>query len=149
MFFLRWDPKDSTIQEGIWIVERKNAIWGVPGFLFDGNYPSVTDDGTLYFAKWIDRPTNFKKIFKSNLENGKYTEPQLIDSDFNKLFYKLNHPFISPMENYIIFDVHYPSEQKHPGVYISFKSENDKWSKPYDLNLGEGTDMPYVIGVYP
>lgn len=144
MFFNRWDRKDSTIQSGIWIVERENLIWGVPEFLFDGNDASITDDGTLYFAKWTDRVENVKKIFKSNLENGTYTEPQLVDSDFNTSFYKVNHPFISPDESYIIFDVHYPRIKKHLGLFVSFKKKNNKWSKAYDLNFGEVTAMAYV-----
>jgi hypothetical protein len=144
MFFNRWDSKDSSIPNGIWVVERKNKNWGIPKFLFDGNCASITDDGGMYFAKWIDRSNNVKKIFKSNLENGKYTEPQLIDSDFNKSFYKVNHPFIHPEENYIIFDACIPKEEKYLGLFVSFKKKNNKWSKAYNLNLGENTHLAKV-----
>ncbi len=123
MFFNRHNPNDETVENGIWIVERENISWGVPEYLFDGNNASSTNHGTLYFAKWIDRTNNVKRIFKSNFENGTYTEAQLVDSDFNTSFYKVNHPFISPDESYIIFDVHYPAEKRHPGLFISFRKK--------------------------
>jgi hypothetical protein len=144
MFFNRWSPEDSTIQDGIWMVERENLIWGVPEYLFDGNYVSVTENETLYFAKWIDRTRNVKKIFKTHFENGTYTSPQLVNANFNASFYKVNHPFIAPDESYIIFDVHHPPTKRNFGLYVSFKKENHEWSKAYAIDFGEDANMPYV-----
>lgn len=94
----------------IWSVQRAGAGWGTPALLpgpintlnSDWNWsPSVTADGTLYFASNRDG-SGHAHIYRAHLVNGAYTVPEKlgpeINSDFND-----GDPYVSPDERILIF----------------------------------------------
>jgi Tol biopolymer transport system component len=133
----------------IWSVQRTATGWGepqplpVPVNTADNNWnwsPSVTRDGTLYFASTRDggRP----HIFRSRFVNGAYSEPEKLGPEINSEFSEAD-PFVSPDEEILVFassgngppgGEDRPETIKGGGVpyarsdvYVSFRQDS-KWS---------------------
>jgi len=144
----------------IWSVQRTPAGWDDPHPLPapinkpDNNWhwsPSVTRDGTLYFAS--TRDAGQPHIFRSRLVNGAYTEPEKLGPEINSPFNE-SDPFISPDENILVFasagngppgGEDRPETIKGGGVqyarcdlYVSFR-QNGKWSPAKHLEHGINT----------
>jgi hypothetical protein len=121
----------------IWYTEKINNTWNSPKKL-DSTinkdkheyYASVTRAGTLYFSRIIERGN--PKIFYSRQINGSFSEAIAIDSVINNG--GAYHPFISPDEDYIIFNSNKPGGFGEADLYISYKDEKGHWTKP--VNLG-------------
>jgi Tol biopolymer transport system component len=121
----------------IWYIEKIDDMWGTPKKL-DSTintdkheyYGSVTRDGTLYFSRIIERGN--PKIFYSRLKNGSFSKAMEMDSVINNggAF----HPYISPEEDFIIFNSNKPGGFGEADLYVSYKDEKDHWTKP--VNLG-------------
>jgi Tol biopolymer transport system component len=131
----------------IWSVDRVGDRWGEPRVLpapvnteDSWNFaPSVTSDGTLYFAS--NREAQKAHIFRSQLVKGSYTAPEKLGPEINSEFNE-SDPYISPDEKILIFsssgndlgEPDRPETLKGGGVlyaradlYISTNS-NGKWS---------------------
>ncbi len=140
LFFGSDRPLDGQGEEkdtDVWFVERTAAGWSAPrnagpeintfGREF---YASVSRDGTLYFAG-IERDAG--DIYRSRFMAGAFTLrkllPRVINSDAQE-----THPFVAPDESYLIFgsDSRLDS-QGPPGLFISFRTPDDAWSRPRSL----------------
>jgi Tol biopolymer transport system component len=143
----------------IWSVQRTSAGWAEPQPLPDtintpNNWhwgPSVTRDGTLYFAS--TRDAGQPHIFRSRFLNGAYTEPEKLGPEINSRFNE-SDPFISPDENTLVFastgngppgGEDRPETIKGGGVqyarsdlYVSFR-QNGEWSPAKHLEHGINT----------
>jgi Tol biopolymer transport system component len=92
----------------IWSVERTADGWGEPRVLpapvnSDDSWnwaPSVTSDGTLYFAS--NREGRTSHIYRSRLVRGSYVEPEKLGPEVNSEFNE-GDPYISPDETTLIF----------------------------------------------
>ncbi|MCE7996571.1 MAG: hypothetical protein HEP71_31665 [Roseivirga sp.] len=147
LFFISWRPipgSDEGLAYGnIWYVERQGEQWSQPIYLDIINqaghdsYPSLTRDGTLYFNS--DRPggEGGMDIYRSKLENGRYTTPINVAS-LNSADSE-NDLFIDPDERFMIFNRYYPSNGQMD-MLISFH-ESDKWSAPQKLDLINQPDV--------
>jgi Tol biopolymer transport system component len=151
MFFAstRIVPGVSARALRIWSVRRTANGWGEPQALpapintADNNWhwgPSVTRDGTLYFAS--TRDGGQPHIFRSRFVNGAYTEPEKLGPEINSKFNE-SDPFVSPDERILVFassgsDLSgiedRPETLKGGGVvyprsdlYVSFQQDG-KWS---------------------
>lgn len=131
----------------IWYVERTDSSWGKPVILglsinTDANefYPSVADNGNLYFTAAYDNSVGGEDIWMCELSNGKYLPPKNLGQAVNSTTDEFN-AFISPDENYIIFSSWEREDSFGSGdLYISFKNENNEWQQA--INLGEGINSP-------
>ncbi|WP_421878004.1 TolB family protein [Marinoscillum sp.] len=126
---------DPSTTANIWRVSYDDNKWGTPEYLSGINsenhesYPSITNEGHLYFNS--DRPggKGSMDIYKSEWKNGQFEEPQPVVS--------LNTPdsendlFIDPQERFIVFN-RYLFESKEIELYISFRDEQT-WTKPQPL----------------
>jgi hypothetical protein len=162
MFFSSTRPVPGLAARSlrIWSVERTAAGWGQPQPLPapintpDNHWhwgPSVTRDGTLYFAS--TRDAGQPHIFCSRLVNGAYTQPEKLGPEVNSQFNE-SDPFISPDENILLFASagdgppsgdDRPETVKGGGVqyarsdlYVSFR-KNGKWSQAKHLEHGINT----------
>lgn len=139
-------PDETTPQKtgDIWMVQRqKNGTWGKPVFLpvntnDHDTYPSVTQDGTLYFNS--DRPggKGSMDFYRATFKNGQYTQPTLMkvwnstDSE--------NDLAVDPEERFVIFN-RYIFATKEVDLFISFRKKNtdkngkviNQWSKPQPI----------------
>ncbi len=126
----------------LWVVERKGEEWSKPKSLGDGvntdgseNYPSVTNDGTLYYFHSKKDENSNSDIYFSRLVEGKYVEPVQLGDTINSSYEEWD-PFIAPDESYLIFcSVDRPEGLGDADLYISFRKEDGTWTKA--VNMGE------------
>ncbi len=148
-YFISDRPNSPNAKIGnndIWVMDRTGNCWGEPYNLgapinTEGQefFPSVTNDGTMYFSR-TDPRTRAHSIYRSRLVEGVYQEPELLPAEVNSGRSQFN-AFISPDESFSIVAV--PGRQDSFGgvdQYISFRDEQDHWTGPF--NLGEGVNSP-------
>lgn len=144
--------KDSTNTKDtdIWYVERPSITeaWSKPKNLgapinSDGDefYPTVADNGNLYFTLIKKDLKSEDDIFVSKWQNNAYTKPTLLGEGVNTKGAEYN-AFIAPDESYIIFGGwRRPDALGSGDMYIS-KSINGEWSTAE--NLGEPINSKYM-----
>jgi hypothetical protein len=125
----------------IWYVVRQKDGWSEPKFL-EGPvnsaeralYPTLTKDETMYFQSL--RPGSFGRadIYRSQLVDGVYQEPENLGPTINSE----NHEgdvLIAPDESYIIVSTRRPHGFGRSDLFISFKKESGSWAPL--ANMGE------------
>jgi len=143
LFFLSFRPVENTGKRGkenIWFVEKTGTGWSEPK-LMDSTInskplhfkASVTHNGTLYYGALFD-------IYRAELVNGKYQEPERLDNAINTDAYEYS-PYISPDESYIIFS-------RPSGLYISYRLKNGAWTKAKDMGLRGNLPVVSFDGKY-
>ena len=157
MLFLSNRPPDGSAlaedevggwtHQNIWAVDRIDDGWGEPYPLgppvnSDENgefFPSVTEDGTLYFTR-SEAATRGNYIYRSRLVDGQYQEPERLGPQVNSTAAQYN-AFIAPDESYIIVPTA-GREDSRGGTdyYIVFRDEDDNWSEP--INMGDEVNQP-------
>lgn len=134
--------------DGPYVVEKQGDTWSEPKniglverfpALKSVHSPTITRDGTLYFASDTAGSGMLKNhvLYRVKLVNGEYTRLEMLPPCIN-LPGSLNYsPFIAPDESYLIFSSNRPGSLDNYGdLYISFhNTEEDTWSEP--VNLGE------------
>lgn len=124
----------------IWFMEKTGNGWGPPqnvGAPINSPgqewYPTVAQDGTMYFGS--DRPGGKGRtdIYRSRLVDGKYTEPENLGDGINTQFEEFE-PYISPDQKYLIFMTQRPDGRGGSDLYISYQ-RNGTWTKA--ANLGD------------
>jgi hypothetical protein len=143
-------PKNHTY---LWFVKRTNHGWSTAKPLFCGGepvrtgYPSISNNGTLYFAH---RRNNYLGIYCSRLINNKYVTPEHIYTVFNQDFIH-GDMFIAPEENYMIISCKDRSGKIGYGgldLYIIFRRSDGTWVPAINMgksiNTKNGENCPQV-----
>lgn len=138
-------PGDDNPSEkvNIWRVRYENGNWGKPEYLEKINtdnhesYPSVSEEGHLYFNS--DRPggKGSMDIYKAEWQNGEFQKPIRVET-LNSADSE-NDLFMDPGERFIIFN-RYDFETKGIDLFISYKEDNE-WSIPVPLELINKDDV--------
>ncbi len=148
LLFLSTRPDSAGgVPEGdqeIWVVDRFGEGWsepynlGAPVNTRDPEFfPSVTNDGTVYFTKSEGRNSY---IFRSQMLDGKLSEPVKLPSQVNSTGMQYN-AFISPDESYLIFSaVGREDCMGGDDYYVCFRDSSDLWTEP--INLGAKVNTP-------
>lgn len=132
----------------IWFVERSGSEWSEPKNLgapvnsskLEGQ-PSFTKDGTIYFCGELKGTVFDRGIYRSRYVNGKYQNPQLLPEQINTKYLDI-YPFIAPDESYLLFcSTRFSLEERNRRIFISFRSKDDSWSEPINLNKKMNFDM--------
>jgi len=130
---------------GIWIMKRLENGWGMPRRLDDfingpteAFFPSVTQDGTLYFCRWGD--DKHGTIWRARRGANGYLLPEKLPKEVNSGENRTN-AFVSPDESYVILPL-FGREDSLGGsdYYIVFRRPNDTWYDP--VNLGPVINTP-------
>ena len=124
-------PKDYDI----WYVDRIANDWSEPkniGAPINSSahefYPSITNDGAIYFTAEREGAVGREDIFVSRLKDGNYQKPVSLKGELNTKYFEFN-AFVAPDESYILFSGQRPKEGKGRGeLYISY-AKNGVWSK--------------------
>jgi hypothetical protein len=157
MIFRSWRPlPDGTQPEGhswLWFSDRTADGWTeAKPFLCGGRpvrtgYPSMSADGTVYFAHRRDKILG---IYRSVLLDGKYGEPEWVYTLVNNSFI-IGDMFVAPDESYMIISGKDPVDMiGHGGLdlYITFRLPDGSWSEAANLgdgiNTGAGENCPQV-----
>jgi hypothetical protein len=152
------EPKPGWAYQHIWAADRKeDGQWGEPydlGAPINSNeaefYPSLTDDGTLYFTR--SAPSGEKPaIWRSRWLGGKFQQPEVLPEAVNGKGTPYN-AFIARDESYLIACVNGRDDSLLPGAanyYIFFRSADDHWSAGMNLGpvvnfAGGSANAPYV-----
>jgi len=126
-------------EKDVWFVERTDAGWskpinaGEPINTPDGDWtPSFTKNGNAYHMGNYYYNKNEKPL-KFKFSNGKFSDPKpvIIHPDF-KPFYAM---YVSPDESYLIFSGVHKDGFGSLDLYISFKTNENKWGTP--INMGD------------
>jgi len=124
--------------EDIWKVVKTSNGWSKPihldapiNSMMDEYYPTMTDDGTLYFASGRKGGKGFSDIYFAKSENGKYLEAVNIGDSINSE-YNEYEPFISPDEKFMIFMATRPNDLRNADLFVSYNN-NGKWTKAEKL----------------
>lgn len=136
------EPKEDY---DFWMVEREGETWGAPIYLAedinserDDFYPMMTNSGTIYFSSQREGPgTN--NIYQSQFVNGKYSKAVKLGDAINTEHREFD-PYISPDERILIFTSTRPDGFGSGDLYISFKDENEDWTKA--KNMGDKINTP-------
>lgn len=112
------------------------------------NYPSVAENGTLYFASVRIDGRKDNDLYRSRLVNGEYKAAENLGAAINTAATEAD-PFVAPDESYLIFSSDRKGGASAEGdLYISF-NENGAWTEPQSLgkivNTAEYEYTPLVF----
>jgi Tol biopolymer transport system component len=118
----------------IWIVKKTGAGWTTPTNLgTDINtesqeyYPSVSSTGTLYFSSNREGGKGSGDIYRSRMENGKYSKPENLGDEINSKYFE-GDPYIAPDESFLIFvSYNRPDSLGDGDLYVSL-NQNGHWT---------------------
>ncbi len=123
----------------IWYVEKMENGWSKPKNLGHpinsakrALYPSITKDGTLYFQSRRSGGYGGTDIYRSELLNGTYQEPENLGDAINSQ-YDEGDVFIAPDESFLIFSIDHPDSYGKGDLYISFRKEDGSWTKAKNM----------------
>lgn len=124
----------------IWKVEINENKWGNAIHLdspinssTDEYYPTVADDGTLFFGSRREGGKGGSDIYTSKLVNNSYTTPENLGDSINSPDNEYE-PFIAPDKSYLIFMATVPQGLTNADFYISHNN-NGIWSKAKKLDV--------------
>ena len=134
--------RTSSPDLNIWRVRKATEGWTEPSKLPPPvnspdleTYPSVTDDGTLYFFSHREDGLGGHDIYRSPQINGKHTTVENLGAPINTEYDELD-PFIAPDESYLIYCSKTMDGYGEFDLYITFRKRDGTWTKP--VNMGEG-----------
>ena len=133
--------KGDSIRENcdLWMLKRTNNTWSKPIYLgedvnnaeYHDWFPSFSSDETLFFSTG---PNNSSNIVYSELKDGHYQKPIDLGTMINSPNRDYD-PIIAPDKSFIIFCSNRPNGYGSVDLYISFRDENNQWTKA--KNMGE------------
>jgi hypothetical protein len=163
--FLSWDntrlyfvsnrpltkAENKTKDFDIWYCERNPAgNWSEPKNLgapvnTDENefYPSVAQNGNLYFTNDGKRSKGKDDIFVCKFNDGKYCSPISVSDSINTEGYEFN-AFVSSKEDYIIFTGYNKPDGMGSGdLYISYHKADGTWTQAKNMSSVNSKQMDY------
>ncbi len=94
---------------------------------------SISSNGTYYFPFFKKEDNGHGNLGYSRLINGKYEAPIKLNAEINTGEY-IAHPYISPDESYLMWDVEREDGHGQSDIFISFKHQDGSWLTP--INMG-------------
>lgn len=138
LYFISQRPSDGGDEPAdyqLWRVSRTNSDWGTPEQYTDQGdyYPSFTASGIMYFTDHYD------DICRAVTVDGDLSEREKLGDAVNTEGAEYN-AFIAPDESFLIFT----SDGWGDGfgsmdMYISFRSEDDRWTRARNMGLAVNT----------
>ena len=124
----------------IWVATKVNGEWKQPVRLPESIntsqnefYPSVAQNGTLYFTAERSDGKGKEDIYKSEFKNGTYQTPVSLGSGVNTQTYEYN-AYVSPDERFLIFGSYGRKGSVGRGdLYLSFQ-KNGEWQPAIHLS---------------
>ena len=122
-------PNIPNVIGKIWYSEKTASGWSEGKYLTETinkgwiMFVTASANNNLYFTAGFNKKFG---IYKSELINGVYQEPEFLPNEINYL--RGAHPFIAPDESYLIFDAQ-PDGLGKSQLFISFKDKNGNWTK--------------------
>ncbi len=151
LYFASNRPIDSTSDRkdfNIWASKRTFDGWSIPEPLQsnintenDEFFPSVSQNGNLYFTSVRENGIGSEDIFLSRYIAGRYLDPEPLDSNINTPTFEFN-AYISPDENLIIFSSYGRKDDLGGGdLYYSKKNEQGNWIPAVNMGPSINSDQ--------
>lgn len=139
-------PKDFDI----WVSEKVNGNWTEPKNLgevvntpADEFYPSLAQNGNLYFTATYKNGIGREDIYVAKWENDHYAQPVVLDANVNSATYEFN-AYVSPDEQFILFTSYGRKDDMGRGdLYISIKDSNGNWQPAKNLVALNSNQIDY------
>lgn len=124
----------------IWVCQKMNEEWNHPVILDtvinstqDEYFPSVAENGNLYFTATRKNGIGREDIFVSFFTDGAYQKAVPLDTNINSVTFEFN-AYIHPKEKYLIFSSFGRADGLGGGdLYISEKDAEGIWSPAKNL----------------
>lgn len=140
MYFASNRPVDGNSEDikdyDLWYVERSSigaawsdAIWldSTINSSADEYYPSVTQNGDLYFTSAREGSVGTEDIFVAAYRGGQYEAPVSVTGGVNSASYEFN-AFVAPDASYMLFTSYRERDgRKRSDLYISQRAVGDAW----------------------
>ncbi len=152
-FFVKSKRGDKN--NDIWVMNRKDNGWGQPKKLgskintdVSETFPSLTNDGTLYFSRADKENVQIEHIYRAKFVNGQYNEAEKLPANVNSGKTQFN-AFVAQDESYLIVSV-YGREDSLGSIdyYIVYRNKNDDWSKPVNMGKKINTSSAQEYSAY-
>ena len=129
----------------IWKIEKTTSGWSQPEMVGSGvntrehgeYYPSVTQDGTLYFMSQRDEGLGGTDIYRARLENGEYARAELLPPPVNSPEHEMDS-FVAGDESYLILSSRALGGAGDYDLFAFYRAEDGSWSGP--TNMGEAVN---------
>lgn len=152
LYFLPFG-EDRGEKDGPHYVDKKDNQWGEPVCLdLLKRFPEIkviynhsfTNNGTLYFLGHAEGYWNNFAIYRSELIDGDYAQPELLPASINIPGNTRNWtPFIAPDETYLLFSSSRAKDKTDTGdIYISFRNSDGSWTIPIYLDERINSTLP-------
>ena len=136
------DGKDEESESSnIWVTEIREGDWLAPRPLeypvnteYSDSYPSVTQDGTIYFFSRRPGGLGGSDIYMSRCIDGEYKEVENLGPVINTREDEWD-PFIAADESFLIFCSTKAGGYGRDDLYVSFRRQDGSWTEP--VNMGE------------
>jgi hypothetical protein len=99
--------------------------------IYDEYYPTITDNGIMYFGSERPGGKGGCDIYKSTFINGKFQQPENLGDSINTADNEYE-PFISPDESYLIYMATRPNGLRNADLFVSYNI-NRQWTKAEKL----------------
>lgn len=134
------DSSEITKDARIWYCEKQNESYSKPKYLAAGMmYVTATKSGDIYYTDKSAGSYSNCFLAKKVLFHDKFGEQQIVNIPTKDIL-GFAHPYISPNEDYLIYD-------SNEDLYIVFKINNE-WSSPikFDetINTKKSENCAYV-----
>lgn len=107
----------STMDAGIWAVDRTENGWSAPRYVGEGMFVSSEQNGQIYVTNFSAGGT--PRLSQATLTDGRFTNWKVIADGV--------HPAIAPDGSYLVFD------DGNGNLRVRFNSGNGKWGQTIDL----------------
>lgn len=152
LYYLPFGEENSE-KDGPFFVEKVGGDWSQPICLNLLKYfpelkavynHSFTNSGTLYFLGHAEGHWNNFGIYRSELIDGEYVQPELLPPSINIPGNIRNWtPFIAPDESYLLFSSSRCKSKTDTGdIYISFRNSDGSWTTPVYLDEKVNSTRP-------
>ncbi len=134
VYYYAYNPPNPLGGADLCFSEKNGSVWGEPVNLGtplntsqDEYHPCVVADSSVYFEN------SAGKICYSKFQDGAYQPRVMLSSLFNDQAMAWGNPFVSPDENYFIFNSSRPGGLGGTDLYISYKKNDGSWTNPKNL----------------
>ncbi len=152
LYFTTLKSPDKTThilleQANIWAVKLEMDGWTEPVMMgsslntekYYENYPSVTNDGTIYYMSRREVGAGRTDVWRSRNLDGVYGPAENLGDAVNTEGSDMD-PFVAPDESFLIVCQELEGGSGDFDLYVYFQREEKSWSGPH--NLGEGVNSP-------
>lgn len=134
VYYYAYNPPNPVGGADLCYSIKTGSVWGEPVNLGtplnttqDEYHPCMVADSSLYFENVAG------KICYAKFQNGAYLPRVLMPPIFNDPGQAWGNPYVSPDEDYFIFNSSRPGGFGGTDLYISYKKDDGTWTNPKNL----------------